>query len=896
MKTTGSSFPSSVSTGTNFIGIRAFFCAFVFLIASLSGLRAAEVIWSESLRDGALPAGWSAESVLFPTAAGGYARFTDIDSVLTTPVFDGSAFLSFSLTFAVAKFGPGVDGPITVEYSIDGGMSWIPAGVSPVPTTGTTYLGAELFLDQSSETMQIRFTRPDSPSEKRLRDVVLVGFSGAIPPPFGRLFLDAATQTTLDLSVSFEAAVSLDFGDYGFAFSELATEGDPLPGADLVLTVVLGSGHPGASISTSFADLTVGTIYAVRPFVFYEGDPILGEVTLVRTASPFASLTAEAPYEEDFSAFESALTLPDGWSVAGPNISYFGPWGSTPSSGLRGEANVLGFQLTATGNSIDKILTLVNDTGASLESLHVSYMGRAERLGLTGRLPAYEVFVNGVEVPDLAYSTDDGDGVAISATVGGLSVAPGETFTIVWRALYPAGGGSARQIGLSDVSVERAEGIFLSPVVITPESGTFFEPLEVELSTPDSGVAIHFTLDGTDPTEASPVYTAPFFVAETTEVRALAFPLDPTGEETLASVTSRTYVLPIDLPNLAALAGAELGGLYRITGEVVLTAAIVFRNQAFVQDATAGVLIDDFAGFLAARDNYDLGDGLTGLVGTLGEFGNMLQFVPTGVLPSVTGVDLPLVPIDLTLEQLYADFASFRSRLVRLTDVSFDTADGLASFASGQVYGITDPSGSGFFRTSFFTADTDYIGQPLPVGSGSLVVIPNSRSDGDFVTARFLADFDFPEVLSALDLFLAQFGITGDDADPFVSLGGDGLTNVQKWAFGGHPLEGDFANLPFTGTIVDQDGFTYATLSVYLAVDATWDPVNTRFLLDGATIDILQADSDLSVFTSAEVFLLSGEVSWAPAEEIPGGNWVRLQSALPLEDGPVFFRTAVTVP
>lgn len=888
MKTTGSSFPSSVSTGTNFIGIRAFFCAFVFLIASLSGLRAAEVIWSESLRDGALPAGWSAESVLFPTAAGGYARFTDIDSVLTTPVFDGSAFLSFSLTFAVAKFGSGVDGPITVEYSIDGGMSWIPAGVSPVPTDAT-YLGAELFLDQSSETMQIRFTRPDSPSEKRLRDVVLTGLPDVLPPVFGPVVLESVTTETLGVSVSFDPGGAEDIGDYGFLVSEFAI--DPI-----VTRIVVGSGNPGASFDALITDLSPGVVYLVQPFADYEDGTALGDLSVFRTLTLTPVLTVDAPYEEDFGSFISEITLPAGWSVAGPNVSYFGAWGSGASSGLRGEADVLGFQLTANGNSIEKILTLENGTGSVLNSVTVSYIGRAERLDLTGRIPAYEVFVNGVEVPDLAYSTEDGDGVAISATVGGLSVAPGETFTIVWRALYPAGGGSARQIGLSDVSVERAEGIFLSPVVIMPESGTFFEPLEVELSTPDSGVAIHFTLDGTDPTEASPVYTAPFFVAETTEVRALAFPLDPTGEETLASVTSRTYVLPIDLPNLAALAGAELGGLYRITGEVVLTAAIVFRNQAFVQDATAGVLIDDFAGFLAARDNYDLGDGLTGLVGTLGEFGNMLQFVPTGVLPSVTGVDLPLVPIDLTLEQLYADFASFRSRLVRLTDVSFDTADGLASFASGQVYGITDPSGSGFFRTSFFSADTDYIGQPLPVGSGSLVVIPNSRSDGDFVTARFLADFDFPEVLSALDLFLAQFGITGDDADPFVSLGGDGLTNVQKWAFGGHPLEGDFANLPFTGTIVDQDGFTYATLSVYLAVDATWDPVNTRFLLDGATIDILQADSDLSVFTSAEVFLLSGEVSWAPAEEIPGGNWVRLQSALPLEDGPVFFRTAVTVP
>lgn len=893
----GCSFLLSLHAGSQFSGMRALFCALFLLIMSVGGLRAADVVWEETLRDGALPDGWTAEDVSFPTAAGGYAHFTDIDSVLITPVFDGSAFQSFILSFAVAKFGPGDNGPITVDYSIDGGMSWIPAGVSPVPTSAT-YLGAEFLFLESSATMQIRFTRPDSPSEKRLRDVVLVGFTTPIPPPFGALVRESGTRTSLELSVPLETPVSGDFGDFGFAFAEFAVNPEPLPGEETALTVVLGSGDPGDSFGALFEDLEAGVIYAVRPFIVYEGETILGEVSLVRTVTPPATLLADAPYVEDFSLFDSALTLPDGWSVEGPNISYFGPWGSVPSSGLRGDADVLGYQLTANGNSIEKILTLENGTGDILNLVTISYLGRAERLDLTGRLPAYEVFVNGVEVPSLAYSTVDGDGVAISVAVGGLSVEPGETFTIVWRALYPPGSGlgAARQIGVSAVSVSRAEGIFLSPVGISPESGTYFEPIEVVLSTPDTGVTIHYTLDGTDPTEASPVYSGPFFVAETAEVRVRAFPTDPTGEETLAMVTSRSYILPVDLPDLSALASAEIGGLYRITGEVVLTAAIVFRNQAFVQDNGGGVQIDDTVGFLAARANYEIGDGLTGLVGTLGEFGNMLQFVPMGVLPAVTGTEIEPAIIDITLEQLYADFPTFRSRLVRLTDVSFDAADGTATFANGQVYGLTDASGTGSFRTSFFTADTDYIGEPLPMGVGSLVVIPNSRSEGDFVTARFLADFDFPQALSPLQNFLAGFGITGEDADPFASLGGDGLTNVQKWVFGGHPLQGDLANLPVSGTIVGQDSLTYATLAVYLAVDATWDPVNTRFLADGATIDILQADDDLSIFTSAEVFLLSGEVSWSPAESIPGGNWVLLQSALPLEDGPIFFRTAVDVP
>ena len=45
----------------------------------------------------------------------------------------------------------------------------------------------------------------------------------------------------------------------------------------------------------------------------------------------------------------------------------------------------------------------------------------------------------------------------------------------------------------------------------------------MSLSTGTSGAAIHYTVDGSDPTTASTLYTAPFQVAVDTTVKARAF-------------------------------------------------------------------------------------------------------------------------------------------------------------------------------------------------------------------------------------------------------------------------------------------------------------------------------------------------------------------------------------
>ncbi len=62
-----------------------------------------------------------------------------------------------------------------------------------------------------------------------------------------------------------------------------------------------------------------------------------------------------------------------------------------------------------------------------------------------------------------------------------------------------------------------------STPVFTPAAGTYFSPQAVTISTATSGATIRYTQDGSEPTEASALYTAPVPVGQTTTLRAKAF-------------------------------------------------------------------------------------------------------------------------------------------------------------------------------------------------------------------------------------------------------------------------------------------------------------------------------------------------------------------------------------
>ncbi|KNC46232.1 serine/threonine protein kinase [Thecamonas trahens ATCC 50062] len=90
---------------------------------------------------------------------------------------------------------------------------------------------------------------------------------------------------------------------------------------------------------------------------------------------------------------------------------------------------------------------------------------------------------------------------------------------------------SADATALIDAELPQLEAVRLSAVlkqastpVANPSSGSFSEPISVELTTLTPGAVIHYTIDGSQPNVASPVYTGSVNIALSgvTELRAIA--------------------------------------------------------------------------------------------------------------------------------------------------------------------------------------------------------------------------------------------------------------------------------------------------------------------------------------------------------------------------------------
>jgi hypothetical protein len=290
-------------------------------------------------------------------------------------------------------------------------------------------------------------------------------------------------------------------------------------------------------------------------------------------------------YTQSFSAFTNSTTLPAGWTLVAANQT-FSAWGSadTGAKFSAGSTNVFGYQHTSSTATVQQVLTLKNTTGAAINALTITYNGRVAR-DSEGRSPAYVVYVDGQEVPALAYSTSYGDNFITRTSIQGLNIADQTSFTIVWASDRGAGSGSSKQIGLSDVSVQLGFTPFPPSLVGTTVFPEFVFDTTAEVASAVSG-------DG-----GSPVTASGFVYA-------------------LSSVTNSPVIggegvtqVPWDFPGVGGF-GVQLAPLTPLTSYVVRAYAINGIGTTYSPPVTftttapnpefAGLYTQNFNGFTNA--------------------------------------------------------------------------------------------------------------------------------------------------------------------------------------------------------------------------------------------------------------------------------------------------------
>ncbi|MCH8496527.1 MAG: chitobiase/beta-hexosaminidase C-terminal domain-containing protein, partial [Balneolales bacterium] len=168
---------------------------------------------------------------------------------------------------------------------------------------------------------------------------------------------------------------------------------------------------------------------------------------------------------------------------------------------------------------------------------------------------------------------------------------------------------------------------FTVPPRFSPPAGTYANQVAVTMSTPTTGATIYYTTDGSEPDETSDIYGGSALTFDqTTTIRAYA---DVSGKQASPMVT-RQYVVEqaaVEVSTLADLrAGSQDGTVYLYTGEAVVVYTQNNRNQKFLMDETAGILIDDLPGTITSA--YAIGDVVTNLLVTVTNFRQLTQVIP----------------------------------------------------------------------------------------------------------------------------------------------------------------------------------------------------------------------------------------------------------------------------
>lgn len=94
--------------------------------------------------------------------------------------------------------------------------------------------------------------------------------------------------------------------------------------------------------------------------------------------------------------------------------------------------------------------------------------------------------------------------------------------------------------------------------IITPSTGTYTEAQTVSISGPE-GATIYYTTDGTDPTDASTVYTGSFSVSKTTIVKAIAY-----KDGSHSSITTSTLTFYVQPPVFSQADGSTFNEEYTV--------------------------------------------------------------------------------------------------------------------------------------------------------------------------------------------------------------------------------------------------------------------------------------------------------------------------------------------
>lgn len=413
---------------------------------------------------------------------------------------------------------------------------------------------------------------------------------------------------------------------------------------------------------------------------------------------------------------------------------------------------------------------------------------------------------------------------------------------------YPGGGSS----GLWEIDDVLVTGFLI------PGSDATLSDLQVDGVTLANfdGATTSYTVEL--PAGTTTVPTVTFTTSDVNASGAVTNATDLAGDEAARTttvlvtaqdgVTTETYSVlfnpVLEAATVAELRAADRSRVHLLTAEVLLTYKNdATRNQKYIQDATGGVMIDDAGGVITT--NYEIGDKITGIKGTLTTYGALLEFVPVEDPGAAVSTGNAVEPELITLEALNTGLDTLESTFVKVMGITF--ADAGADFASKTNYNISDGAITSVLRTNY--SDLDYIGTPIPAMADLSGVVIQFNGTAQIVP-RSAADI----YVYSSDASLSDLMVNGTTVDGFVS---ETTSYAVELPFGtvdipvvtftttdanasgvvtdATDLQGDEAARTTTVDVTAEDGTTMAYTIVF-TVGLNTDATLSDLAVDGTTV------------------------------------------------------------
>jgi hypothetical protein len=285
--------------------------------------------------------------------------------------------------------------------------------------------------------------------------------------------------------------------------------------------------------------------------------------------------------------------------------------------------------------------------------------------------------------------------------------------------------------------------------IVTPADATTFDPgtksVDITFTTQNidlmvAGNQVNITVDA-NPTDAD--VTSPYTVPTMDGgMYNVTVELLEGGMVVDTKMVSFSVAAITQVSDITTLRAGNIGDFYELDAEAVISYIVTegTRNQKYIQDSGAGILIDDVAGTLSAPLN--IGDGIFGLQGRLSQFSGVLQFVPIANVPGASSNGNTVSPIDVTVSELLTNGETYESRLIRLLDVTFDAADVGNMFSDNTNYDVTAVGGTDMTVARVSFGDEDIIGTTIPSTHTNIIGLGGEFNGTRQVLPRYASDIE----------------------------------------------------------------------------------------------------------------------------------------------------------